>query len=145
MISHIGWMMDKPLSKASYGYDENDKPIPIPDEVLKIPLKIRRNDRVGLVWNEGEAILTAPLRGKTVKDFLKCIESGMKSKIELSEAENIYKVVGTFFRSEDRLRLITAFEKGKLTPGEIIHDNYCFFEGNIKRERNGIWIYGVGS
>jgi hypothetical protein len=145
-VNDIQWRTTNPVSSMNIGWDSDDKPIPVPKYLLTKKLKIRKNDRVVLVYHNSKPIITAPIVGYTVKDLFQSINKGMKMiiKPDRDNVENVYSIISRFVPKR-RSILIDLFEKNKLTPYHLVRDNYDFYEGNLKRERNGIWTYAVGS
>ena len=155
MINKISWCINKPVNTATFGYDESNKPIPIPASVWNTPIGIRKGDRVVLVYHNREPQLLAPIRGtarsaasgKTLRDLFESIERGMKTRLNPADDETVhqvYPVISRWYRGKDRLQLVSKFEKGKLTAGELCGD-YVFFDGNLTREKGGIWTYSLGN
>jgi hypothetical protein len=147
LINKISWSINRPVNTATFGYDDSNKPIPIPTNVWKTQIGIRKGDRVVLVYHNREPQLLAPVRGKTLRDLFESIERGMKARLNCTDDETtskVYPVISRWYRSKDRLRLVNQFEKGKLTAGELCGD-YVFFDGNLKRENGGIWTYALGN
>lgn len=147
--NNIHWRVTDPISAMNIGYDKNDVSIPVPKEILGQELNIKSKDRITLIYSRGSSIpfITFPITGKTVKDLFKSLSKGMKTIIIPNNqiTFGIYDIISNFIRSADRVRLISLYETKKLTPYHLIRDNYDFYEGNLKRNRNGIWTYGVGS
>lgn len=144
-INKINWRITDPITKINMGY-KNDKEIPIPNDILDYKLNITKGDKVVLVYYDTEPVITFPISGKTVKDLFMSIEKGMKTIIKNTEnTEIIYKIVSKFIHPKKRFELIKLYETNKLTPYKLVRDNYDFYEGNLKRNRNGIWTYGVGN
>ena len=145
LINKINWRTTAPITTMNIGY-ENDKPIPVPKEVLSYKLNIKKGDRVVLVYYNSQPAITCQVMGKTILDLFKSINSGMKSKISPNNTDQqvVYGIIGNFIKSSDRLRLIKLYETNKLTPYDLVIDNYDFYEGNLKKT-NGIWTYAVGS
>lgn len=141
----IQWITTNPVSSVNVGY-ENDKPIPVPKYLLAKKLKIRKNDRIVLVYHDSRPVITAPIIGDTVKDLFQSISKGMKIiiKPDRDNVENVYSIISRFIPKR-RSILVDLFEKNKLTPYHLVRDNYDFYEGNLKRNRNGVWTYAVGS
>jgi ribosomal protein S13 len=75
-------------------------------------------------------------------------EIGVNKTINVNElsgeqVEAIYKRIGQWFNSDNRLRMVKALESNKLKVVELVGNHY-FFEGNLKLNK-GVWTYGVGS
>lgn len=143
-IDNIQWRTTDPISTMNIGYDDDDKRIPVPKELLEQKLKIKKNDRVVLVYNRSVPIITAPIIGSTVKDLFKSINKGMHKIIQHDNVENIYSLISRYVPKK-RFELITLFEQHKLTPYHLVRNNYDFYEGNLRRNNSGIWTYAVGS
>jgi hypothetical protein len=146
-IKKISWCINKPANTATFGYDESNKPIPIPANVWNMQIGIRKGDRVVLVYHNREPQLLAPVCGKTLRDLFESIERGMKARLNCADDEivsQVYPVISRWYRGKDRLQLVNKFEKSKLTAGDLCGD-YVFFDGNLTRENSGIWTYALGN
>lgn len=145
-VNDIQWRTTNPVSSMNVGWDENERPIPVPKYLLTKKLKIKKNDRIVLVYHNSQPVITAPIIGDTVKDLFQSISKGMKMTIkpDRDNVENVYSIISRFVPKR-RSILVDLFEKNKLTPYHLVRDNYDFYEGNLKRNRSGVWTYAVGS
>jgi hypothetical protein len=139
----ITWVITKPLSTAVI-YTKDNKTIPVPEYILNKKKNILKGDKVALVWNNREPVITFPVHGNTLKSILTAIEKGMKEYIPIDDnIENVYSVISHFFKKSTRIELVKKFESGKLKPSDIIGDHH-FYDGNLGR-KNHIWMYSTGS
>ena len=55
--------------------------------------------------------------------------------------KEIYTIIGLFFSSDQRQDLVKKFEKGILTPCEIMEVAIChiLFVDNLTRDDRGVW------
>lgn len=145
-VNDIQWRTTNPISSMNIGWDNNDNPIPVPKHLLVKKLNIKKNDRIVLVYHDSKPVISAPIIGDTVKDLFQSISKGMNTVIrpDKNNVEQVYSIISRFVPRRRHI-LINLFEENKLTPYHLVRDNYDFYEGNLKRERNGIWTYGVGS
>lgn len=143
---NISWKLSKPLSTAKLFDPANDTFVNIPDDLWKQKVAVRKGDHVALLYSgEGTVLLTAPIHGSTLHHVLRTIEKGMHKPLTTqSEIEVAYRMIGWFLRSSDRRKLVKKLEQKKLTPADLVQDNYEFFEGHLRRKGN-VWIYAVGS
>jgi hypothetical protein len=140
----INWVITKPLSTAVIYTKDNTTLSPIPEYILNKKKNILKGDKVALVWNNMEPVITFPVRGNTLKSILTAIEKGMKEPISVNDnAANVYSVIGRFFGKSTRMELVKKFESGKLKPSDIIGDHH-FYSGNLSR-KNHIWMYSTES
>ena len=146
MSSTISWKLSQPFSTARFYEAELGRFVPIPKEMLAIKLAVRKGDRIALLYNNDKVVLTAPITGgKTLKDVLHSLEKGMQTPLTTRHQIQVaYQMIGYFFKPSDRLRLVKRLEQKKLTPADLVKDNYEFFEGDLRRKGN-TWIYAVGS
>lgn len=142
-INSINWMITKPMIYANIGYD-NKRPIPIPKDLLDSKLGIRKGERVALIWDDVLPCIVTPVYGNTLRSMFKSIESGMNRILLQDERREVYVIISRFIHSKDRIRLVKKFEDNKLTPKDICGD-YAFFEGNLKREKGGLWTFAIGN
>lgn len=169
LIDSISWRTTDPVSDAHAGYvSGTDDTIPVPPEAWKTKLAVRKGDTVALAWDyDGrEPAIVAPVKGTTLLDMFKSIEAGMRAPIKVDQFAKAYKLIGDSRlarpqppggrskRTTKRTRwspmstvadLVRKLELRQLTPYELIRDGYDFWEGNLKRERSGVWTYGLGS
>jgi hypothetical protein len=141
-INKIYWNISTPLSEACLGFDDSDNPIPISADIWDIPLNIRKGDKVLLGYYRAEPTITSPITGNTLHHLFLSIEKGMKDLFELSDAPNVYKHIGTWYHTDDRRRLADKFERGELMKKELCQED-VFFEGNLNRRPDGIWVYST--
>ncbi len=57
LIHQIHWHITYPASYANFGYDGDENPIPVPDEVMNHKLPIRKYARVALVYCDKNQLL----------------------------------------------------------------------------------------
>lgn len=137
------WYMVKPV-KSIQDFDEN----PLTKETLNQKIAIKKGDKVALFYNEEGPVYTEPINGSTLKDVLNAIERGLNKTIPNDDLEIrriVYDKICYFFSGKNRLDLIKKYEKGILKSIDLIKGGRDFYEGNLKRLKNGIWIYGTGS
>lgn len=144
----ISWIITEPLSKAKIYIHTNtgdDNFIPVPKNILDTTKPIKSGDRVALLWDRGEPVYFANVRGSTTKSILTAVEKGMKEHIPVTyeNTKIVYKIIGNFLRKPMRQELVKKYESGKITPADLAGD-HVFFEGNISR-KNHIWAFGLGS
>ena len=146
MKTTISWKLSQPFSTARLYEAELGRFVPFSKDILAINMGVRKGDRIALLYNNDEVLLTAPIKGgQTLHDVLRSLEKGMQTPLTtLNQIQVAYQMIGYFFKPSDRLRLVKRLEQKKLTPGDLVKDNYEFFEGNLRRTGN-IWIYAVGS
>jgi hypothetical protein len=148
LLNMFHWSITEPLQNAeSMLYDEHrdtDIIVPALDEVFDIPLNIEQGDRVVLAYYDNIPSIIVPVEGTTIRDFFQCIENGMKSIFQPTDAPIVYKHIGEKTDKIVREHFIQKFENGELTKKEIYgNDTSVLFESNIKREQNGIWMFDL--
>jgi hypothetical protein len=146
LLSKVMWSIFVNPHEASLYVKNSDEFTPLPPEILNMKL---RGKHIAMLsdWKEG-VYLTTPFIGNTFKDWMNCLYEGVNKTIivkELSreQVKAIYKRIGEWFDSKDRLRLVKDLESNKLKVIELVGNHY-FFEGNLKLNK-GVWTYSVGS
>ena len=146
LISKVSWIIyNNPADAHIYENKNYDEELPIPQEILNIKL---RGKRIVLLYSSRKPILTTPFIGNTFGQWMECLYQGLNKTLivnDLSreEVEAIYGCFGSWFHTEDRLKLAKKFEANKLKPYELL-GNHIYFESNLKLEK-GTWFYGLGS
>ena len=145
-MKSICWNLKQSLAFANAGYDSSNKLVKISNEIWNKKLNVKRGDQISLVYYDGKPIITHSIKGNTIKDILKSLENGLRKPLEVTyeNAKKVYITTSSFRFAKDRIKIIKLFENKKLCPIDLI-GNYQFFEGSLKRTRNGTWVYDVGS
>ena len=146
LLSKVIWSIFLNPDEARLSEKNSDGETPLPPEILNMKL---RGKYIAMLsdWKDG-VFLTTPFVGNTFKDWMQCLYEGVNKTINVSElsreqVEAIYKRIGQWFNSNDRLRMVKALESNKLKVVELLGNHY-FFEGSLKLKK-GVWTYGVGS
>lgn len=142
-IDSISWVITEPVENACLGYD-NDQRIPISDEIWNIELGIKKGDRVVIVWRRYNPCIIVPVSGSTLRDMFVSICNGMDTYLSVNDKEHVDKAIADFYHENDRKILTDKYKNGDLKPRDLCGD-YVFFEGNFKRDENGLWTFGLGS
>lgn len=148
-VVNVKWRITRPVNTANLGYDEADKPIPVPASMWaqKLP-RAKTGQKVALLYDESRPVWTTELRGgNTLKHFFQSISDGLRVPFDSRDDRHrnvAYYLIAKRLHSHDRKRLIALLESNKLTPWHIVNDNYDFFEGHIKYA-GGVWVYATGS
>ena len=148
------WRTTDPVSSArmykdkEHGFTNRSRPTKIFNTVYPVV----KGDRVGLMCTDGESLLSAPIkfnkyRPVTLRDILKSIEAGMKVPFNPNtcDVESVYTIIASFFSNKERLKLVTLFEQGRLTPYDLARDNYDYFQGGGLWKNGNMWVYAAGS
>lgn len=143
MSNRIFWRTTEPIDAARLGWDKDDRPIPVPKDVWTIKPGIKNGDRVALAFLDGEPVLTAPVRGTTLRAIFSSIHRGMNAALTKKNALAVYALIGRHQTSQHQ-RLAKRFEQGELTPRDLVQNGYDFYEGHLKRN-GGVWTYSVGN
>jgi len=140
----IAWRTTDPVETA-YFLLPSDVETPLSPATWATPLAIQRGDRVALVYTDGRVALSAPARGRTLRDMFRSIADGMAARLPPTRANAavVYSLIAQ--RRTARLALVRRFEEGTLTPRDLLRDGHDFYEGNLARDRRGMWTYAVGS
>lgn len=142
-INKISWTITRPFTTAVIIPTDEQ----IPSSLLNYKLPVRSGDTISLVYNNNESILTERISGSTFKSVMTSLQRGLQKNIPTGDSdtrEKVYQRIAMFIRPKDRLRLINLFEKGKLKPVDLL-GNHIFFEGGLRRGKEGIWTYALGS
>jgi len=145
LLSKVMWTIFVNPHEASLYVKNSDEFTPLPPEILNMKL---RGKYITMLMDKDGVYLTTPFIGNTFKDWMNCLYEGVNKTIivkELSreQVKAIYKRIGEWFDSKDRLRLVKDLESNKLKVIELVGNHY-FFEGNLKLNK-GVWTYSVGS
>lgn len=126
------------------GYDEDDNPILLNETEKKIRLPgFKKGDVVALVYDQSNVVFTEKITSGTIGGLLEAIDRGMRSYIPSDLNKKVYTLIGYFIHGKNRLLLSKKFERGKLTPKDLLGDHH-FMEGGIRRIK-GVWVYATGS
>lgn len=145
-LNLIGWRTTDPTSSANLGWDADDKPIPVPKELLDYQPGFRAGDRAAIAWpyeGDGAGPFTVPITGKTILALFKSIERGMRQKIKVTK-ENTAFMESWLPRHSDGAKFSKMYAAGTLTPFDFIRDAYDFWEGGLQRDGK-VWGFGLGS
>ena len=145
LLSKVSWSIFLNPDEARLFVKNSDEDLPLPPELLNMKL---RGKYIAMLMNKDGAYLTTPFVGNTFKDWMKCLSEGVNKTINVNELSReqvvaIYKRMGQWFNSDDRLRMVKDLESNKLKVIELVGNHY-FFEGNLKLNK-GVWTYSVGS
>lgn len=138
----VSWNITLPPSEAKIW--DKDKSYHLTEETINKRYRIQEGDRIVLTYRKGLPFLTASLHGETFRDILWCIYSGLQSNISEEDYEKALMSIESFLRQEDRRDLKQKLEKGTLKYVELV-GQYVFYEGDLRRQKDGIWTYGIGS
>ena len=145
LLSKVSWsIFVNPLEATLFVKNSDEEP-PLPPEILNMKL---RGKYIAMLMDKDGVYLTTPFVGNTFKDWMQCLYEGANKTIIVKELSReqvvaIYKRIGQWFDTKDRLRMVKDFESNKLKVIELVGNHY-FFEGNLKLNK-GVWTYSVGS
>jgi hypothetical protein len=119
---------------------------PITKKQLDSALPIKKGDRVALLYVAGAPALSYPVKGSRLRNLLTSLEKGLRLPIDVNRSNTnvVYQVVGQYFDSKQRIKLIRKFEQGRLTALELTGD-YLVFAGSLRRNKDGVWTYALES
>jgi hypothetical protein len=145
LLSKVSWSIFVNPLEATLFVKNSDEELPLPPEILNMKL---RGKYIAMLMDKDGVYLTTPFVGNTFKDWMQCLYEGVNKTINVKELSReqvvaIYKRIGQWFDSKDRLRMVKDFESNKLKVIELVGNHY-FFEGNLKLNK-GVWTYSVGS
>jgi len=145
LLSKVMWSIFVNPLEATLFVKNSDEELPLPLEILNMKL---RGKYIAMLMDKDGVYLTTPFVGNTFKDWMQCLYEGVNKTIIVKELSReqvvaIYKRIGQWFNSDDRLRMVKALESNKLKVIELVGNHY-FFEGNLKLNK-GVWTYSVGS
>lgn len=138
-LNDIEWNVTEPLANAFIGDGG------VPNYVWQSKVNgIRSGDKIALISESGDPILTAPITGGTsVRAILRSIHKGMQTPLPESLMGVIYCRIGRFGKP-CRKMLVKLAETGALCPHHLVGD-HCFFEGRLTLTPGRVWIYYAGS
>lgn len=145
----LQWCLEEPLENA-YVLDGAQKPIPVPADLLALPLPIQPGDRV-LLGDTGIAVPIDTPSGASTPTFhhlLRAIEKGLQERLSPEDKASIqatYTSVGKFKYSEDRICHIRKFEAGKLKAKHILGEAIYFHGGLRRSESSKTWSYRMAT
>jgi hypothetical protein len=145
LLSKVSWSIFVNPLEATLFVKNSDEELPLPPEILNMKL---RGKYIAMLMDKDGVYLTTPFVGNTFKDWMQCLYEGVNKTIIVKELSReqvvaIYKRIGQWFDSKDRLRMVKDFESNKLKVIELVGNHY-FFEGNLRLNK-GVWTYSVGS
>jgi len=145
LLSKVSWSIFVNPLEATLFVKNSDEDLPLPPEILNMKL---RGKYIAMLMDKDGVYLTTPFVGNTFKDWMQCLYEGVNKTIIVKELSReqvvaIYKRIGQWFDTKDRLRMVKDFESNKLKVIELVGNHY-FFEGNLKLNK-GVWTYSVGS
>jgi hypothetical protein len=145
LLSKVMWSIFVNPLEATLFVKNSDEELPLPPEILNMKL---RGKYIAMLMDKDGVYLTTPFVGNTFKDWMQCLYEGVNKTINVKELSReqvkaIYKRIGEWFDSKDRLRMVKDLESNKLKVIELVGNHY-FFEGNLKLNK-GVWTYSVGS
>lgn len=148
-VDEIEWNMTSLHTEACLGYTHAKKPrpIPIPKEMWNIPVRgMKKGDSVALLYSSHQPILATPITGGvTLKALFRSIQLGMRVPIKERTARAMLNHHALMpFTTEWQKMLIKHAKAGRLRPVDLVGD-HCFFEGDLHRNTQGVWVYSTGS
>lgn len=138
-------------SEACLGYTSAKKklptPIPIPRRMWNSVIPgMKAGDRVVLLYSAHTPLLVTPIvGGVTLKAMFRSIQTSMRVPIGPEQAKTMIKKLLPFGDSDSHGKtLVKHAKRGLLCPWHLLGD-HRFFEGDLRRGRDGVWTYSTGS
>lgn len=149
MSTAFSWELSRASNQPYVSVRDSDETLPLSQEVLEEPLKhFRAGDRVAVLY-AGQGVLYAePIRGHGVlRNALKALATGLDRVVPVEDREfreQVYSRIAAFLRRKKREDLVRQYEAGRLTFRDLLGD-YTGLRGPLRREKDGVFVYGLDS
>lgn len=145
----IRWEINQPLVKSARVSLDGDNTRPPSHEEKQQPLKhFRAGDRIVVLYGpQGSVIATEPIQGPTVWQALESLERGLQRYVNPKDTDlrpRIEARIAQFLRAPTRQKLTQELDAGTLQFKDLLGD-HTGLTSPLRRERGGVYIYGLDS